>query len=924
MTNTPPASTYRLQLRSGLDLVGATEIVGYLHDLGVEWLYASPIARAAAGSPHGYDVVDPTTIDPALGDADDLARLGSALERMQMGLLLDVVQGHMRATIDNPWWRDQLEHGPASSYVDCFDIRWSQGPQARLVLPVLGRHYDEAIEAGELSLGVDALGLVVRYHEHTFPLDPRTWASVLERLPRPRAAQALAAACLDLPPRIDSPEARERRARSTPKLRQQLAALVAAEPELPETITRQWAPGDERWRSDDLHALLEAQAYRLAYWQSGLDDLDYRRFFDINELVALRMEQLSVFDAHHRLVLELVAAGRVHGVRVDHVDGLADPRAHLERLRAGGVGYVVVEKLLLRGEELQGDWDTDGTTGYDFIAAAGPLWVDPRGFAALEAEFQRATGHTSWQACALQAKREVLAESLAPALRSLTADLHQLTSEDPGAHDVSEQELEQALAALTAGLPVYRTYSRGHGLCQEDRAHLDVAMARARELLEPRLHCALEFIGRVLANELPAGPAATSRARAFVRRWQQLTGPATASGVEDTALYRYVPNLGLCEVGCEPVLHGDASAEFTAWAVRRRERMPRGLVALATHDTKRGQDVRARLYALTEHAEAYRRCREACKRGLGVPPSDPIRHEELEVLLQTMIGAWPLTAEERLLFPERLRTTLVKAARDAKRRTSWVRPDPAAELEIVERSQDLLEALDTTEWGRQLSALQQEIELLGAINGLAQLVLQLAAPGVCDVYQGSEVWDLSLADPDNRRPVAFTARRHRLATLLRRFEETPIPLLAELRQQWRNGRIKTHVLTRGLRQRRDRPGPFLEGDVVPVDVRLGSSHQHLQVLARRLGDAWVVAVVARRVAGLVGRSLGDATPGASVGDERWPLGESWAGASVRLPADAPSSWHDVLTGRELRGKAGALPVPAIFAELPVALLCAGP
>jgi (1->4)-alpha-D-glucan 1-alpha-D-glucosylmutase len=912
MTNRPPASTYRLQLRAGMDLAGATALVGYLHELGVEWLYASPILRAAEGSPHGYDVVDPTMIDPALGTEADLEQLSQALARAQMGLLLDIVPNHMRATLDNPWWRDQLEHGPASSFVECFDIRWSLDPQARLVLPVLGRHYGEAIEEGELRVGLDAQGLVVRYHDHAFPLDPRTWAFVLERLPGPPAARALADACRELPPRIDDPAAREHRARATPTLRRRLRELAQQAPELPAVITEQWARGSERWRSDDLHALLEAQAYRLAYWQSGLDDLNYRRFFDINELVAVRMERPGVFDAHHRLVLDLVARGRVHGLRIDHVDGLADPRGYLERLRARGVSYVVVEKILLDGEDLPADWDADGTTGYELIAAMAPVMVDPAGWATLEADFQRATGQPEFERCARAAKLEVLAESLAPALRSLAADLHQLTLEDLQARDVSVQELEQALAALTAALPVYRTYSRGHGLSPADRAHLDVALARAGEQLEPRVHCALDFIGRVIADALEVGPTATSHARAFVRRWQQLTGPATAKGVEDTALYRYVPNLGLCEVGCAPVLRGDPPFHLTAWAAHRRERMPRGLLALATHDTKRGPDVRARLYALTEHADAYLRCRQACARGLGVPPSDPSRHEELEVLLQTVIGAWPLVPEEREAFPERLRATLVKSAREAKRRTSWVRPDPEAELEIVERASDLLEAIDTTDWGRQLAALQREIEFLGAVGGLAQLVLQLAAPGVCDVYQGTETWDLSLVDPDNRRPVAFAAHHERLATLRRRFTDHPAALLAELRETWRDGRVKTHVLAQGLRVRRDRPGPFLEGEVVPIEVSPGSPRQHLQALGRRLGDTWVVAVVGCRVARLL------------PGPERWPLGEVWADAAIRIPGSAPRSWHDVLSGRELPAQEGTLAVPALFAALPVALLCAGP
>lgn len=550
MTSTPPASTYRLQLRQGADLAGATEIVGYLHELGIEWLYCSPIVRAAEGSAHGYDVVDPTIIDPALGTPEDLERLAAALGERDMGLLLDVVPNHMRATVDNPWWRDLLEHGSAASHVECFDIRWSPDPHAQLVLPVLGREYGEALAAGELTLDLDAHGLVVRYQGHVFPLDPATWAFVLEALPGPPAAHALADACRELPPR--EPPARAARARMTPRLRERLRELVRQDPALPEALARQWAPGRERGRPEDLHALLEAQAYRLVFWQAGLDDLDHRRFFDINELVALRMERPAVLAAHHRMVLELVARGHVHGLRVDHVDGLADPRQYLERLRAAGVGFVVVEKILRPGEDLPADWDADGTTGYELIAAVAPLLVDPRGLATLEAAFCRATGHESWQACARAARHEVLADGLAPALRRLAADLHPLAQEDPRACDVSRQELEQALAALTAELPVHRTYSRGHGPSPEDRAHIEVACTRARERLEPRLHGALGFLGRVVCDELEAGPTATHT------RGRSCSAGSSSPGPPPPAPWRTPPSTAGCRTWA-----------FARWAASR-------------------------------------------------------------------------------------------------------------------------------------------------------------------------------------------------------------------------------------------------------------------------------------------------------------------------------------------------------------------
>lgn len=891
MTRVLPASTYRLQFRCGIDFERAIGIVDQLARLGIDWLYASPLMHAAPGSTHGYDVVDPSRFDPELGTRADFDRLVTALRDAGMGLLVDIVPNHMRASIANPWWRDQLEHGVASRYTGWFDIRWSLDSQNRLVLPVLGRHYGEALERGELRLDVDERGLVVRYHDDAFPLDPRTWAFVLRRVAG-RCAQELADACAELPPAVDDRHARELRATLTPRLRERLATLRREDPQFATALTEQLARREDGSDCDRLHELLEAQPYRLAFWRSGLDELNYRRFFDISELVALRMERQEVFDEYHRTVLELLDAGTIQGLRIDHVDGLADPRVYLERLRAHGARYVVVEKILQRGEALPSDWACAGTTGYDFIAAVSPLFVDPEGCKALEAVFRSAAAEADFESCAEEATTVVLQRGLAPALHSLAADLRRLGENDRRARDVSRIEFERALAALTAALPVYRTYARDDGLSEIDREHLELALAHARERLPRRMHCALEFIGRVVAGDVQALPGA----RALVRRWEQLSGPATAKGIEDTALYRWVPVLGLCDVGCEPTLVDDPRAAFFAWADRKREREPAGLVTLATHDTKRGADTRARLLALTWHAEAYRRCRDACAEALGVAIDEPELREELELLLQTVIGAYPYAPDERDAFGERLSAYLLKAAREAKRRTSWLRPNRAAESQIVERGARLLAGLDDAPWGRALAQLQRDVELDGALVGLAQLVLAIASPGVVDIYNGNERWDLSLVDPDNRRPVPFETVRAQLDAL----DGPRPPSLAELRTSWRDGRIKLHLLARGLRERRCRPDLFRAGEVIPLPV-----DARALALARRSDEGWVVAAVVRRRVGAA---------------RQWPIGASWEDASIELPASAPRRFVDAFSGAHVEAKHGRLDLAELFAELPYALL----
>lgn len=911
-----PSSTYRFQLRDGLDFERARELVAYLAELGVGWLYLSPILKAREGSRHGYDVVDPTRIDPALGSPEELEALADTLHSAGMGLLLDIVPNHMTAQVDNPWWRDLLEHGRASSHARSFDIRWSADPEGRLVVPILGRHYGEVLEAGELVPDYDEDGFVLRYHEQTLPLDPRTWGIILqkvaERVPGREDVAELVSACLALPPAVDEPVARRVRSAVTPGLRASLRALLRQDGALKAAVRDvlreiSGEPGQPT-SFDVLHGLLEEQTYRVTYWRSGLGELNYRRFFDITELVALRSERADVFETTHRTTLDLVHRGWVSGLRVDHVDGLADPLGYLRRVRESGVRYLIVEKILLDAESLRASWPTDGTTGYETIAACMPLFIDPAGWRRLEDEYlAERPGLEGFEDCVHACKIQVLDELFAPVLQGLAADLRALCVHDRSARDVSQGELERALRALTVALPVYRTYRVGDDLEPEDERILEQTVDAAGAELAEADRCALDFVGRLLLGRTSLRDGAREQGRVFVRRWQQLTGPVMAKGLEDTALYRYVPLLALDEVGTHPALPGDPLGSFHRFCLRRTERGGRGLSATGTHDTKRGEDVRARLFALTELQDAWQGCRSRCLRALRQDQPE-VDADMLELLLQTFVGAWPLDDEERESFRPRLHRYAIKAAREAKRVTSWLRRDAEAERRVLEAADDLLDGLDEP-WGRSLAKLTARVAFVGAVNGLSQTLLKLAMPGVADVYQGTELWDFSLVDPDNRRPVDFEHRQRMLTEIQRRFEQDPVQLCAELRETWRDGRIKMFVLWRALQLRAEQPELWVDGSYHPLQAaNLDGSDEHLCMFIRRSGERWGMALAARRVARMCD-------------PDQWPIGErAWSGCTIRLPYAAPRGWRDALTGRELRPRHAELPLRDVFADLPVALL----
>jgi (1->4)-alpha-D-glucan 1-alpha-D-glucosylmutase len=755
-----PRATYRLQLGPHLTLDGAAELVPYLDALGISHLYLSPCLQATAGSAHGYDVVDPTRINEELGGQAAFDRLVEAVRGRGMGLVIDIVPNHMAiGSRRNAWWWDVLENGPCSLYAEHFDVDWDH-PEARLkqkvLLPVLGDHYGRVLEAGELAVVREQSDLLLRYHEHRFATSPESIAPWLQRAAEAAASGELADVAqrlADLPrPEIDDHDGKRRRAELARALGSALAELLEREGAVAQAVDEQISALSAD--ADELDAFLEAQSYRLAYWRTARWDLGYRRFFDIDTLVGLRIEDEQVFADTHEKVLEWLARGDVDGLRVDHPDGLKDPERYARRLREADAGvWVVAEKILHPGEGLPRSWPVDGTTGYDFLRLAGGLLIDGRHERALSEVYARFAhdGH-EWETVVYDSKQLVLRELLGSDVNRLAELVLTLCERHRRYRDYTRDEIHRALRELIVGFPVYRTYVRpGHEPTSEDVARLDEAVAAARGKrpdLDERL---LRFLRDLILLRHEGEPE-----REFSQRFQQLTGPATAKGVEDTAFYRYVRLIALNEVGGDPSLFGVTPELFHAEMERASEEWPRSMLTGSTHDTKRSEDVRARLAVLSEIPGAWdatvRRWAEHAEMHRSGPAPD--RHDEY-MIYQTLVGAWPIDAERAVAY-------VMKAIREAKVHTSWTR----REVVYEEATQAFVEALLADPWMlEQIETFVAWIAPYGRINGLVQTLLKLAGPGVPDVYQGTELWTLTLVDPDNRRPVDFAERARMLEQL---------------------------------------------------------------------------------------------------------------------------------------------------------------
>lgn len=947
-------ATYRLQFNRHFTLRQAADLVPYLAELGISDLYASPLLAARPASLHGYDVVDPTRLNPELGTEVDFEALAQELRRRDMGLVLDIVPNHMCvADPSNRWWADVLENGPSSPYARFFDIDWHP-PKAELankvLLPFLGDQYGRVLENQELRIVFQAGAFLVEVYDKLLPLAPRSWRRLLEPAldslrrsvpesdPHRMELESILTALEYLPGRDETrPEKIRERKREKEVIRRRLAALVEASSDVRAAVDRSLEDvngrrGDPR-SFDRLEALLEDQAYRLCFWQVAADEINYRRFFDLNELAAIRVEDPEVFEAVHGAVLEYVRRGWVTGLRVDHVDGLYDPVAYLRALqeaaaRARGAAedparlplYVVVEKILMRDERLSPDWPVHGTTGYDFLNVLNGLFVDPRGAEALGDFYRRfAGGAADVREALATCKKFIMHVSMASELFMLACRLDAISEQHRWSRDFTRESQRFALREVAAWFPVYRTYIRGEGeaISPEDRRHVREAVLEARRRSPATSPSLFEFIRQVWLLEHPDGLTEAQREerRQFVMRLQQFTGRVMAKGLEDTLFYRHFPLASANEVGAEPGRLAASPEEFHARNAERVISWPHALLATSTHDSKRSEDVRARLNVLSEMpgpwAEAVERWRRLNRTHKSIVEGReaPDANEEY-LYYQTLVGAWPLGAPspaERGEFARRIEEYMVKALREAKLHTSWITPNEPYEAAAREFVRRTLDPVASAAFVADVASFQAPVSRAGILNALSQTVLKIASPGVPDFYQGTEIWDFSLVDPDNRRPVDYERRRALLASLRDEEAAAPHGLAARLLARPEDGRVKMHVMRASLRFRRAARDLFERGSYVPLAAS-GTRAAHVCAFARRLGAR--AAVVA---AGRFFLALGAA--------ERPPVGlGAWGDTALLLPADlVERTWRDVLTGRRI--PAGSKPALAdLFAELPVALL----
>lgn len=804
-----PRSTYRLQLHAGFTFDDAIAITEYLARFGVSHVYSSPILKAVRGSMHGYDVIDHNELNPELRPAS-FDRWIQALHAHRLGYLLDIVPNHMGVdTNENRWWNELLEHGASGPRGRFFDVDWRGSHRAsmkdRLLLPVLGQPYGAALEAGEIKLVREGDRVLVGYFDKRFPVAPGTAPRDVDAINRDPAA---------------------------------------------------------------LDAVLQKQHYRLCSWRSAADEINYRRFFDINSLAAVAMERREVFDQAHALVFRLIDEGKVDGLRLDHPDGLYDPKQYFDRLQEARPEplYVVAEKILGMDEPLETTWSIDGTSGYDFLVQANALFVDTQNAQALSDIYDDFTAEThDFETICYLAKLQILDQAMASELHVLTQELDRIAQQDRRTSDYTFAQLRAAIRETVARFSVYRTYITDEGVSQRDAELIGQAIDRAARSARQTDAGVFEFLKRTMLSE-----------RHFAGKFQQLTSPVTAKGIEDTAFYRYHRLISLNEVGGEPARFGIEPDALHAWFAERQTHWPGSLSTLSTHDTKRSEDVRARINVLSEmpevwrdHVTRFRRLSDEA--GVSIDANDEY------LLYQTLIGAWPIDRE-------RLSAYMTKALREAKQRSTWTSPDVDYETRVGDLIDWLLDPARNAAFMEAFVPLQERVARVGWINSLAQTTLKCWAPGVPDTYQGTELLDLSLVDPDNRRPVDYEAR----IAALRSIDEAPT---ADPR------RHKLLILSRSLRYRRDHADLALRGEYVPLTVR-GERSRHVFAFARVCGSEFAIVVIPRLVS-------------------RIESAEDWSDTRVEIhDALRKCQTHELFAGRATR-LSDELLLSVMWADFPV-------
>lgn len=992
-----PTATYRLQFSAAFKFQEARRLIPYLHELGITDCYASPYLKASPGSTHGYDVADHNALNPTFGSDRDYDRFVATLQQHGMGQIMDFVPSHMGiASSANTAWMDVLENGPGSAYATFFDIDWhplmvGDELENKVLLPILGDPYGKVLENQELRLVYEEGTFYVHYYDTKLPVGPHTQVDLLslclneltaqfggddERL---QEYQSIITALGHLPlPTETAPEKIAERQREKEVIKRRLDSLyqgwVEMRAAIDQTVGIYDGVRDEPRSFDRLDALLDKQCYRLAYWRVAADEINYRRFCDVNGLAAIRMELPDVFRQTHQLILQLLEDGKITGLRIDHPDGLWDPAGYFRELqrsyflrmnqryvgdgqgvaahewrslepqpmaRRGDQGaghpdgrdplalYLIAEKILSDGERLPENWAVYGTTGYEFASAVNGLFVaraNRKAFDHIYASFigGRMNFHNVVNSC----KKMIMLISLASEVNMLGYQLKRIAAKNRWHRDFTLNSLTFAIREVIACLPVYRTYIGEDEPApdRQDRTHVEAAISEARKR-NPRTAASIfDFIGDILLQRHPANISEDDRlGRAtLVRKFQQTSGPVMAKGMEDTAYYVYNRLVSLNEVGGNPEQFGISVAAFHRQNAERQRHWPHSLICTTTHDTKRSEDVRARINVLSEMPRQWQaalgrwsKLNRGKKRSVGGVAAPDANEEYL--LYQTLLGAWPLEALDeagRSEFVARMQAYVLKAIREAKVNTTWINPNSAYDAAVEGFVRDILDDTVANPFLEDFAVLEQKVAHYGIYNSLGQTLLKVTSPGVPDLYQGNEIWDFSMVDPDNRRPVDFGKRRRLLNDLQRRSAQAGgdrADLARRLVDAKEDGRIKLYVTSTALNYRRDHEELFRRGAYVPLRAA-GSKRQHVCAFARRLGRQVAVVVVPRLVAGLAGGACAR------------PLGsEVWGDSSVAVPQPAAGRrYRNVFTGEVLKTLTGegrpALPLHAVFATFPVALL----
>ena len=939
-----PGCTYRLQFNRWFTFLQAREIMPYLHALGVTDVYASPYSQASAESLHGYDITDHNKLNAAIGSRADYDSWIEELHAHSMGQVLDFVPNHVGiAESLNAWWMDVLENGPSSRYAPYFDIDWHPlkfDLRDKVLLPILSDQYGRVLERGELQLRFEEGTFYLLYGERRLPIAPGTYRYVLqialENLAEHKEEdfyaelQSILTALEYLPKRTETdPKRIAERIREKEVIKRRLERRCAEAPQVQRAIEKALAqingkPGDPR-SFDALDELLNAQSYRLAFWRVAAEEINYRRFFDVNDLAAIRVELPKVFDAVHRLALDLVSAGAVTGLRIDHPDGLYLPREYFEKLqqrcaKALGIGlpqdgraiYMLAEKILTASEALRKDWLMHGTTGYDFANQVTQLLVDSSAETAITKTFHRFIGHSMPFGHLLYAKKlQVMKLALANDVDVLSNMLDRLSEQNRWYRDFTLESLSRAVRETIACFPVYRTYlTPGQPVSEEDRQIVERAITAAKRRNPAMEESIFNFLRDVLLFRFPpnlddAGRTAHTH---FVLKFQQTTGPVMAKGLEDTVFYIYNRLAALNEVGGEPQQFGLTAEAFHERNIDRQRNWPATLLATSTHDTKRSEDVRARMVAISEIPELWRRslqrwrvANHRWKRTINDVEAPDANEEYL--LYQTLLGTWPIEANGEPQpaatpeYIERIQRYMAKALHEAKINTSWIQPNEEWDAAMRDFVANILDSSPRNKFLPIFLPVAQEIARLGAINSLTQTLLKLTSPGVPDVYQGNEIWDYSLVDPDNRRRVDYNRRREMLETL-----STATP--HELIQTWPDGRIKMFLTQRVLRFHREHADLFQHGEYLPLRAS-GTFAECCVSFTRQLADKWIVVIVPR-LSSRVGFP---------------PIGEAWKDTAIELPEALPvAQAHDLFTCRPARLRDRRVKVANALSVLPFGVI----